>query len=166
MSRTFVSRSPVLWKLIYTTYIRPLVEFAIQAWSPYLKQDIKTLENVQRRITKIPHNLRHLSYENRCKALELTSLERRRIRGDLIQYYKFFHGIDQINWHANPVYLPARANRRSKRVRELVRNCNERFTFFNNRVVYCWNSLDDETVYSVSVNSFKAKIDKLPQFTP
>ena len=37
MSRTFVSRSPVLWKLIYTTYIRPLVEFAIQVWSPYLR---------------------------------------------------------------------------------------------------------------------------------
>jgi len=40
LKRAFISKSLHIWKLLYTTYIRPHLEFAISAWNPYLKKDI------------------------------------------------------------------------------------------------------------------------------
>ena len=77
----FVSRDVGLWKRLYTTYIRPHLEYAIQAWNPYTKKDIKTLEKVQRRTTKVPNLLKHLSYDERLKNLYLATLDVRRERG-------------------------------------------------------------------------------------
>ena len=84
LKRAFSSRSTRVWKMLYTTYIRPHVEFAAAAWSPYEKRDIKLLERVQRKATKIPTATAQLDYEDRCAALGLTSLEARRTRGDLL----------------------------------------------------------------------------------
>ena len=53
LKRTFTCRDPELWKTLYTSYIRPQLEYAIAAWNPYQKGDIKTLEKIQRRCTRI-----------------------------------------------------------------------------------------------------------------
>jgi len=78
--------------LIYKTYIWPCMEYCVQAWSPYLKKDIECLEKVQRSATKMVHGLRHLSYEQRLRHLELTTLRERRIRGDLNETVKIMIG--------------------------------------------------------------------------
>jgi len=83
--------------LIYKTYIRPHVEYCVQAWSPYLKKDIECLEKVQRSATKMVHGLRHLSYEQRLRHLELTTLKERRIRGDLIETFKIMTGKESVD---------------------------------------------------------------------
>ena len=56
------------------------------------KKDIKTLEKVQRRGTKMIPELKDLDYEDRLKRLKLPSLVYRRFRGDMIQTYKYMHG--------------------------------------------------------------------------
>lgn len=99
LKRAFVSRSLHIWKILYTTYIRPHLEFAISAWNPYLKKDINILERVQRRVTKIVHSIKHLTYSERCKVFGLTTLVCRRQRGDLIQMYKIVNNIDQVSWY-------------------------------------------------------------------
>ncbi len=53
-------------------------EFAIQAWCPCLKKDVDT----QKPTTKMIPELRHKKYENRLKALKLTTGKTR--KGDLI----------------------------------------------------------------------------------
>ena len=37
------------FSVVYRTYIRPHMEFAVQAWNPYLKKDIDCLEKIQHR---------------------------------------------------------------------------------------------------------------------
>ena len=104
LKNTFVSRESTLWKKLYTTYVRPHLEFAISVWSPYRKGDMDILEKVQRRATKVAHELRGLSYVNRCKKLKLTSLVERRRRGDLIQMFKVIQGRDSIRWEKKTNY--------------------------------------------------------------
>jgi len=53
--------------LIYRTYIRPHMEYCVQAWSPHLVKDIQTLESFQRTATKIVPTLRKLPYESRLQ---------------------------------------------------------------------------------------------------
>jgi len=89
LRKTFISRDSQLWKNLYTSLVRPHLEYAVPVWNPYLEGDISTIENVQERAARIPTSLRGLKdYEARLDSWGLTKLEDRRIRGDLIQMYK------------------------------------------------------------------------------
>ena len=52
---------------LYKAIVRPHLEYRIQAWRPYRKKDIDTLECIQRRATKMIPELRDLSYEERLR---------------------------------------------------------------------------------------------------
>lgn len=56
----------VLIKL-FSTYVRPSLEYAAAVWSPHFIKDLKQIESVQRRFTKKLHGLRNLSYDARIK---------------------------------------------------------------------------------------------------
>ena len=159
LKNTFVSRDAKLWKSLYTTYIRPHLEFAVAAWNPYLKKDIETLERVQHRSTKTPSSLRSLSYEERCTKMNLTTLRERRTRGDMIQQFKISSGLDKVNWIREPIIVDGRVGRRPQLRREVVKNCAQRHNFYNNRIVNVWNKLADETVNAQTTNGFKSRFD-------
>lgn len=178
LKNTFVSRDLELWKKLYVSMVRPHLEFAVSAWSPYLKKDISELEKVQKRALKIPNELKGLhSYEKRLERIGLTSLEERRKRGDVIQFFKFQNGLEIIDRNCFPKTAPSRiligpagATRGNsmKLVRETFaarsRNDFAHFTtvrdnFFSNRVVEIWNELPDSVIKAPSLNSFKAKLD-------
>ena len=82
---------------IITTFIRPTLEYASVAWNPHLQKDIKKVERIQRAATRWVPELRELSYEDRLKALNLTTLEARRTRGALITLYKCTTGVIDID---------------------------------------------------------------------
>jgi hypothetical protein len=65
---------------IYRT-IRPRLEYAVQAWRPYLQKVIDLIEGVQRRATKLVVETKGMSYDERLKFLDMTTLETRRVRG-------------------------------------------------------------------------------------
>ena len=73
---------------LYKVLVKPHLEYCVQFWSPYLRNDILALEGVQRRFTRLIPELRGLAYEERLSRLELYSLEFRRMRGDHIQTFQ------------------------------------------------------------------------------
>ena len=82
---------------LFKTLLGPHLEYYIQFWLPHLKEDIVELEKVQKRVTKMITGQEHLLYEERLKRLGLLSLEKRHLRGDMIETYKIMHGVDKVD---------------------------------------------------------------------
>jgi hypothetical protein len=61
-----------------------------------LEKDIDLIEGVQRRATKLGAGMKGMSYEERLKFLDMTTLETRRIREDLSDVFKILKGIEDI----------------------------------------------------------------------
>ena len=159
LKKSFRTRDESVWKKLISTYIRPQVEFAVPVWNPYQRGDIRVVERVMRRASKVPGNLRNLDYSERCERLGFSDLETRSRRGDLIQQFKIAKNIDQVEF-VSPIQTSApRSGKRAQMRRELVRGCGQRHNFFINRVVNNWNELDESIIEAQSVNEFKNRLD-------
>ena len=148
----FASREVQLLKQAYTTYIRPVLEYASSVWSPHLLKHINSIERVQKYFTKQIPSLRQFSYTERLALIGLEPLEVRRLKFDLILYYKSFHNLIALphNLYFNFQSNLSQTRTGGNRIIPVLCNTNRFANDFFNRSVICYNNLP---LYVVNVNS-------------
>ena len=149
---------------IYKVFIRPHLEYAVTAWSPWHRKDVDVLERVQHRATRRMSDVRG-PYEERLQQLELTTLENRRKRGDAIEAFKYLRGFLDINaetlFTPNKVVIPKTRHQQSFMPLAIPRaRLDIRKNFFSVRAAQLWNSLPSSLRESKSVNAFKNAYDR------
>ena len=154
----FASRDRDFRVFMYVTYLRPLLEYNTQIWSPHYIQDIEKVEQVQRRFTKFLPGMRNYGYVERLGILNLSSLEERRIFQDLVLFYEMVR--EALETGTETFFTFANNNLRGHRfkVREMGSNLNCRKYFFINRTAQIWNKLDPHVAEAESLNSFKHRL--------
>ena len=89
---TFKNLTPEIFKKLYTTLVRPHLEYGTPIWSPHTLNDILRIESLQRRATKIVSSLHDKPYQERLQELKLPTLEYQRTRQDLIALWNITTG--------------------------------------------------------------------------
>ena len=107
-----------------------------------------------------------LSYEEKLKKVKLTSLEDRRLRGDMIQVWKFIHGKSIMD--PRTFTMAATSNSRTTRhtakpfnITKKAGRLEVRRNFFTVRAVDPWNQLPTPTQDAEDIIGFKSAYDKL-----
>ena len=158
--RGFISRNLSTMRQAFVTYIRPILEYNCIVWNPSFIRLVDLIENVQRNFSKRIPSISSLTYAKRLALLYLELLELRRLRFDLVYYYKV------INRHTpfNPndvfiVYLPeARSRSNQPYLQKPVKATNRLLSTLFFRNVDAWNALPSALRSSPSLLAFKRGI--------
>jgi hypothetical protein len=141
----------------FVTYIRPFLEYNSIVWNPSFIFFIDLIENVQRNFSKRIPSLSSLPYSERLALLDLESLEWRRLRFDLIYFFKVFNYLTLFNpSDAFLICTPIESSRSNSPYLQRPTKASSKLLqrpFY--RQVEAWNSLPTALKSGSSFPSFK-----------
>ena len=145
---------------LYISLVRPHLEYASPVWNPYVKKDIKQLEDVEKFALKMITIQWDLSYTKIFQGF--WTLHRYRVdeSNPACAHYlkKIVHGL----CYCPPIFVTPRQNYSERTIRQLLPQqpyaCTNQYLFsFVPHTVQAWNKLS-ESVVTTSLNSFKHRI--------
>ena len=122
-------------------------------------KNIRKLEAVQRRATKLIPSFYNMSYSERLHKLNLPSLLYRRTRMDLIMTYKILNNLVFVD---KDYFFTVNTNSTRSNGLKLYKNLfntSVRGYSFSQRIINDWNTLPLEIVSAPNVLIFKTKLD-------
>ena len=167
-TRAFFSRnlhhsSQKVKEAVYSTFIRPTVEYAASTWDPHTQRNINKLEQVQRSAARFVMGdfERSSSVTAMLNHLKWPSLQERRFQNRLLMMYKIRHHLVDIHWQTYLTQLSTS-----------TRGHNSRFTIphssttvyarsFFPRTIRDWNNLPVDPAVYPSFIAFKAALKDL-----
>ena len=157
--KSTVSRSPEFMLFLWTTHVRPVIEYGSCLWNTGYLTDLSLLEKIQRRWTKQISGLDNLCYSERLRSLNLYSVQGRLLRADLIQYWKILNNKSCIRH--DQLFTTSNFTRTRGHSLKLFHphvTTDIRKRAFSVRCIQLWNRLPQETVSAVNLASFKQQL--------
>ena len=135
--RSFINKRVDIILPLYKSLVHPRLEYCVQAWSPFLRQDIELLEKVKKRATRMIGGFADTDYNCRLKELGLTTLETE-------EAFKIIKGFEDVKFVNSELFFPLAINTAHLRGHDLNIfkkrvKLNVRKNFFSQRVVNDWN---------------------------
>ena len=141
IKRNFTYRTKETILPLYKSLVRPHLDYCSQIWNPHYVKDIKLIEGVQRRATKLVVSVKNLHYDESLNILGLMRLDKRRDRSDPIETFKILNGNYRVD---KDLFFAADDGGRREHSKKLFkRRCRPdiRKFAFSNRIVDNCNSL-------------------------
>ena len=156
--RFYFCSTPVLLTL-YTSFIRPHLEYASQVWDPYLRKDINMLRSTETFALRVATKNWSCSPANLHSLLNLPTLSDRRHVAKLSHLFKIVHKIEDFRSPPltfKPLCYKTR-NSHSLTLSSIPSHSTQFFFSFFPHTISLWNTLNSETV-NLSLDSFKKSI--------
>lgn len=157
--KSTVCRTPDFMMTLFSSHVRPIIEYCSCVWNTGYVGDLRMIESVQRRWTKSVGGLRCRDYKARLRILNQYSMQGRLLRADMIQCWKIFHGKCSIA--SGDLFLmapPTGTRGHMFKISHVRAQTDVRRRSFSMRVVSTWNSLPDYVVSETDFRRFKIKL--------
>ena len=162
LSRNFSKCSRNIKEACYTTYVRPIAEYAASSWDPHTQRKIKKVEQVQRSSARfvMNNNDRSSSVTTMLQELQWPSLESRRLQSRLAMMYRIRFDHVDINWRQYLQESSTHTHGHNSRFwMPFCRNQVYTSSFFP-RTIWDWNELKIDPADVPSLDAFKSALRK------